>query len=174
MKVKDFGLKFQSVLSQLPTMGPQERTRQVTPMVQAWFAEFAEFVAFHKLALHCGLCRTDIVNAKRAFLHWGDCPGYRPPLGDTGGSTIIKTPTGSLWIGGRPQRTELRPGQIEWLRQAMDVLPHFQLGLHCQRCEADISGKNADDDQVYSAACRCTEYIGLNRDYREPAALVVM
>ncbi len=143
-------------------------------MIQAWFDQFAEFITFHKIALHCGVCRTDIVNPKRAFLHWGDCAGYRPALGDTGGSTIIKTASGSLWLGTRPQREELRPAQIEWLRQAAEVLPHFHLGAHCLRCEADVTGKNSDDDQVYSAACRCTEFIGFNRDYREPVALTVM
>ncbi len=174
MKVKDFNLAFQSaLLAPSTTTQAPDRTRTVPPMIQSWFAQFADFCAFHHLALHCGLCRNDIANAKRAFLHWGECQGYKPPIGDTGGMTLIKTPTGSLWLGGRPKRTELRAEQIEWLRQAQDVLPHYQLGVHCQHCEADITGKNADNDSVYSAACRCTEYIGPNRDHRPEPLLTV-
>lgn len=174
MKVADFQLAFRGALLTAPTTTQApDRTRRITPMIQQWFSQFAEFCAFHHLALHCGLCRNDLENGKRAFLHWGECQGYQPPMGDTGGTTLIKTPTGSLWIGGRPQRTELRAEQVEWLRQATDVLPHYQLGLHCQRCQADVTGKNADSDRVYSAACRCTEWIGPNRDYRQPVSLTV-
>lgn len=175
MKIAPFGLKYRSLAADLalPDTNP-DKHRQVTPLLQSWFLEFADFCAFHKLALHCGLCRSDIANPKRAWQHWGECTGYKTPNGDTGGSLLIKTPTGSLWLGKAPQREELRPAQMEWLRQAEDVLPYFQFGLHCLRCEADIAGKNADQDAVYSAACRCTEFIGLNRDYREPEPLLVM
>lgn len=174
MKLRDFQLAFRGALLTPPTTTQRpDRVRTITPMMQQWFSDFAGFCAFHHLALHCGLCRSDIENPKRAFLHWGECPGYKPALGDTGGSTLIKTPTGSLWIGAKPQRTELRAPQVEWLRQSSDVLPHFQLGLHCQSCQADVTGKNANADAVYSAACRCTEFIGPNREYREPAKVTV-
>lgn len=163
MKLADFTMP--DLAAQLTPSSSTDKDRRVTPMLQQWFVEFADFASFHRLALHCGLCREDIAHPKRAWAHWGECGGFKPSPGDTGGSTLIKTASGSIFLGLRPERIELRAAQVEWLRQATDVLSHFKLGLHCQRCEADVMGKNSDTDAVYSAACRCSEFIGPNRDY---------
>lgn len=163
MKIADFVMP--ELRAELGPNQNRDKQRTVTPMVQSWFMQFADFCTFHKLALHCGLCRIDIPNPKRAWQHWGECSGFKPPIGDTGGTQLIKLAHTTLWVGNRPQREELRAEQIEWLRQAADVLPHYQLGLHCQRCEADVAAKNSDEDSVYSASCRCTEFIGPNRDF---------
>ncbi len=89
-------------------------------------------------------------------------------------SPAIWTPNGIVNLDGKPsttrQRVELRPGLVEWLRQMNDFAAHFQLGLHCSKCGADVIGKNADTDRVFSAACGCREFVGLNREYREPTA----
>lgn len=151
-----------------------DRNRTVTPGIQHWFKEFAEFIAHYQLVIHCGICRLDVPQPRRAWAHWGECAGYKPPLGDDSGSSIIKTVDGILWAGKkRAEQIELRAGQMEWLRQAEDVLAHFTLGLHCAKCDADVAGRNADSDSVYVAACKCREFVGGNRDYVEPTPLVV-
>lgn len=83
------------------------------------------------------------------------------------GKSVIWTPDGMVTIGEKQnERVELRPGVGEWLRQFQDVATALNLGLHCSLCDADIVGKNSDDDRVYSVACGCREFIWTNRDYR--------
>ena len=129
-----------------------ERARVVTPQLRQWFVEFADFLKAHTLVMHCGLCHVD-VKARDGWRHWGECVGYRPPPG--------ATPS----FGIPPKREELRAAQIEWIRQFQDVGARFLLGLHCAKCDADVSGVNADSDPVYRAACRCREFVGENRDH---------
>lgn len=82
-------------------------------------------------------------------------------------SNALWTPDGMVTLGGKkPERVELRKGVMEWLRQFSDVAAALGLGLHCARCKADLVGKNADSDRVFSVACGCREYIGENREYR--------
>ena len=79
------------------------------------------------------------------------------------------TPDGVRVIGAKqPARVEMRAGAVEWLRQFSDFAAALNLGLHCGRCGADVIGKNADSDKVFSATCGCREFIGPNRDYRAP------
>ena|SRR5690349_5656799 len=88
-------------------------------------------------------------------------------------STAIWTPQGIVDVAGQPssrEKVELRPGLTEWLRQFNDFAAHFQLGIHCGKCGADLVGRNADTDKVFVVACGCREFIGNNRDYREPTA----
>ena len=88
-------------------------------------------------------------------------------------SKVLFTPSGVVDLEGSTvnrHRVELRPGLMEWFRQANDVFAHFQLGLHCTKCGADITGKNADTDKTFVVVCGCREFIGGNRDYREPSA----
>lgn len=88
-------------------------------------------------------------------------------------SPAIWTPNGIVDLANRPSsrtKVELRPGLMEFFRQFADFAAHFQLGLHCSKCGADVIGKNADTDRVFSAACGCREFVGLNRDYREPTS----
>jgi hypothetical protein len=81
----------------------------------------------------------------------------------------IWTPDGLVTLGGKKaERVELRSGVMEWLRQFSDVAAALHLGVHCAKCGADVIGKNADTDKVFSATCGCTEWVGQNRDYREP------
>lgn len=87
-------------------------------------------------------------------------------------STAIWTPQGVVDLAGKPssrEKVELRPGLAEWLRQFQDFAQHFQLGLHCSKCKADLIGKNADTDRVFVVVCGCREFIGLNRDYHPPS-----
>lgn len=70
--------------------------------------------------------------------------------------------------GKKAERVELRAGVMEWLRQFNDVARALGMGLHCSKCKADIIGKNADTDRVFAVSCGCREFIGPNRDYREP------
>ncbi len=82
--------------------------------------------------------------------------------------TVIWTPDGLTTLGGKQsERVELRATLMEWFRQFADVAEQFKLGLHCRKCGADIIGKNADSDRVFSFTCGCREFIGKNRDYRE-------
>jgi hypothetical protein len=85
------------------------------------------------------------------------------------GRTAIWTPDG-LYGESQHQRerVELRKGLSEWLRQFSDFAEHFQLGIHCSRCQADLVGKNSDSDKVFTVACKCREFIGTNRDYIPP------
>lgn len=89
-------------------------------------------------------------------------------------SPAIWTPNGIVNLDGKPsttrQRMELKPGIIEWARQFADVAKYLEWGIHCPKCGADIIGKNADTDRVFSVACGCREWVGANRDYREPTA----
>lgn len=79
----------------------------------------------------------------------------------------IWTPEGMVTLDGpAPSRVELKAGVMEWLRQFADVAQALGLGLHCGKCHADVIGKNADSDRVFSVACDCREFIGPNRDYR--------
>jgi len=86
-------------------------------------------------------------------------------------SKAIWTPQGIVDVSGQQrERVEMRPGIIEFFRQAADVFTHYQLGIHCGKCGADVVGRNADTDKVFVVACGCREFIGNNRDYREPTA----
>ena len=85
----------------------------------------------------------------------------------------IWTPDGIVDLSGKPSsrdRVELRPGLVEWLAQFAEFAAHFKLGLHCAICKADLVGKNALTDRVFTVTCGCREFIGQNRDYREPNA----
>jgi hypothetical protein len=86
------------------------------------------------------------------------------------GALKIWTPDGmkSLDDAKPLDRVELRPGLAEWFYQFNDFAQHFKLGLHCSICKADIVGKNAPTDRVFTGACACREFVGKNRDYREP------
>lgn len=86
------------------------------------------------------------------------------------GASVIWTPDGVKPVDGGKAltRIELRPGAIEWFRQAADFFAHHNLGLHCAECGADVTGKNADTDATFSAACGCREWVGQNRDYLKP------
>lgn len=80
----------------------------------------------------------------------------------------IWTPDGVVNLGATVERVELRKGIMEWLRQFSDVATALGLGMHCSKCKADIVGKNADSDRVFSVTCGCREFVGENRDYRKP------
>lgn len=67
-------------------------------------------------------------------------------------------------------RIELRAGLMEWLYQAGLVFKTMSLGIHCAKCGADLIGKNADTDKVFSATCGCREFVGPNRYYRAPTS----
>ena len=85
-------------------------------------------------------------------------------------SRALWTPSGVVDLAGQTRDlVELRPGLGEWFRQAADVFTHFQIGMHCAKCGADLIGKNADTDRVFSVVCRCREFVGQNREYRPPA-----
>jgi hypothetical protein len=92
-------------------------------------------------------------------------------MANTKPSTAIWTPDGVVDLAGkRRDRVELRPGLTEWLAQFADFAAHFQLGLHCAKCGADLVGKNAVTDKTFAVVCNCREFVGANRDYREPNA----
>lgn len=84
--------------------------------------------------------------------------------------SVLWTPNGPVDLENtkKPDRVELRPGIMEWFRQASDVFTSLKIGMHCSICKADIVGKNADTDKVFSFSCGCRDFIGGNRDYREP------
>ncbi len=83
--------------------------------------------------------------------------------------TSIWTPDGLVSLGGKKaDRIELPAGLIEWFRQAADFFGSQKIGMHCAICQADIIGKNADSDRVFSATCGCREWVGANREYRGP------
>jgi hypothetical protein len=88
-------------------------------------------------------------------------------------SKVLFTPNGVVDLEGSTvnrHRVELRPGLMEFFRQLADFATHLQLGIHCAKCGADITGKNADVDKTFVVVCNCREFIGGNRDYREPSA----
>ena len=148
---------------------PARTPRRITKGMQQWFRKFADFLTGHQLSLMCGLCHQVLPVAGHAWRHWGECPGTQPAEASPIIQPVIKTATGLDWIGGpiRP-RTELRSGEMEWIRQFADVGPWLELGLRCNRCQTPLSGLNSDEDQVYSIACTCREFIGTNRDYVPP------
>jgi hypothetical protein len=79
----------------------------------------------------------------------------------------IWTPDGMVTVGGKKaEKVELRAGVMEWLRQFVDVAQALGLGMHCAKCGADLVGKNADTDKVFTVTCGCREFVGPNRDYR--------
>jgi len=83
------------------------------------------------------------------------------------GKQFLWTPDGLQTIGTTaPERVELRPGVMEWLRQFADVATKLGLGLHCAKCGNDLIGRNADSDKTFSVTCGCREFIGANREYR--------
>lgn len=88
------------------------------------------------------------------------------------GSKVLFTPDGIVNLDDTRSvdRVELRGGQMEWFYQADAFFRHYRLGLHCTKCGADVMGKNADSDRVFSATCKCREFVGPNRDYREPTS----
>lgn len=85
------------------------------------------------------------------------------------GRQAIWTPGGVRVLGGQPlRRVELRPALMEWLVQMSDFAEYQNIGMHCSLCGADLVGKNGQSDKTFSVACNCREWVGGNRDYREP------
>lgn len=81
-------------------------------------------------------------------------------------ANAIWTPDGMRTIGLKtPERVELTANVMEWLRQFADVAHSLRLGVHCAKCGADLIGKNADSDRVYSVSCQCREFVGRNREW---------
>lgn len=145
------------------------RARVITVGMRKWFTEFAEFLKLFHLGLHCGVCHRKLTQPAQAWRHWSECNGAKAV--ETGGSGVQVVQTGDelALVGAKPFiKEELTAGRMEWLRQFQDVGPHFCLGVHCHKCDADIVGLNADTDKLFHAACACREFIGPNRDYREP------
>jgi hypothetical protein len=148
--------------------------RHVTKHLRRWFVDFAAFLTKHALGLHCGLCHETLPLISEAWRHWGECSGHKPIAEDGIAQPVVKTDLGLAWVTGRSvAKVEMKPDAIEWFRQAADVCGHFQLGIHCDRCRVDLSGLNSDADQVYSTACSCREWLGVNREYRPPVPEVV-
>lgn len=76
---------------------------------------------------------------------------------------VIWTPDGVRTMGtATPDRVELRPVVMEWLKVFNDIAAQLKLGLHCGLCGADLIGKNAMSDAVFSVTCGCREFIGPN------------
>ena len=95
-------------------------------------------------------------------------------MADGNGKTALWTPDGVQMLGTQqPERIELRPGVLEWLRQFADVAAALKLGIHCSLCKADLVGRNRDSDKTFSVTCGCRELIGTNRDWRPPTDLRV-
>jgi hypothetical protein len=83
-------------------------------------------------------------------------------------SKALWTPDGVVRIGAdKAEKVELRAGVMEWLRQFSDIAMALSLGVHCSRCGSDLVGHNADSDKRFTVVCKCREFIGTNRDYRE-------
>ncbi len=161
-------------LIQRDEMPDRSSPRLVTKHVRQWFIDFATFLTKHALGLHCGVCHESLVDMGHAWRHWGECSGHAPVQEEGAGQPVVKTDQGLAWITGRKVSTvELNPGAMEWFRQAADVCSHFLLGIHCDRCRADLSGLNSDTDQVYSTACSCREFLGVNREYRPPVPEII-
>lgn len=89
-------------------------------------------------------------------------------------TTLIWTPQGLVDLAGKKpanmHRVELPPKLMEWFRQGFDFFTHFQIALVCRKCDGVFIGKNADTDKVFITTCGCREFIGANRDYREPTS----
>lgn len=81
-------------------------------------------------------------------------------------SDVIFSPDGKILGSKAQERVELRPNVMEWLRQFADVAGSLKLGIHCGLCGADLVGKNADSDRVYSVSCGCRDFVGGNREHR--------
>lgn len=76
-------------------------------------------------------------------------------------ANAIWTPDGIRKIDAKAaERIELMPGQLERLIQFGDVAAAFELGIHCTLCSADLVGKNATSDRVYSVSCGCRDFMG--------------
>ncbi len=152
---------------------PRAEPRRITKGLQQWFLNFAPVLALHLLSIMCGLCHQVIPQTGQAWRHWGECPGAQKAA-ESIIQPVIKTATGLEWITGRQMpRIELRSGEMEWIRQFADVAQYLELGLRCDRCQSPLSGLNSDNDQVYSVACTCREFIGTNREYVEPARVSI-
>lgn len=161
-------------LIQRDEMPDRSAPRHVTKHLRQWFMTFSSFLAKQALGVHCGLCHVNIPQAGEAWRHWGECPGAQPVTEEGIPQPVVKTDAGLAWITGRKvSKVEMGPNAIEWFRQAADVCGYFLLGLHCERCRADLSGLNSDQDPVYSTACSCREWIGPNREYRAPKPEVI-
>jgi hypothetical protein len=132
--------------------------RQVPPQLREWFRSFALFLKEQRLGTHCTLCAQNVI-ARDAWRHWGEC------VGKSGRKDFASGAVKPLTIRAR---VELSAGRAEWFRQFADVGQHFCLGIHCQTCQADLIGKNADTDRTFEMSCGCRQFIGPNRDYREP------
>lgn len=153
---------------------PAMEPRRITKGLQQWFLGFAPVLTKLHVSILCGLCHQVLPLTGQAWRHWGECPGKLAAPESSIIQPVRKTPTGLEWIVGRKMpRIELRSGEMEWLRQFADVGPWLELGLRCNQCQTPLSGLNSDADPVYSVACTCREFIGSNREYREPAAVSI-
>ncbi len=87
-----------------------------------------------------------------------------------GKHVLFKPDGGTIALdGAKPMdRINLRPAMMEWLRQFSDFAANQNIGIHCVECGADIVGRNADTDAMFSVACGCREWVGGNREYLKP------
>ncbi len=155
-------------LVQREDMADRSGPRHVTKHLRQWFIGFAAFLTKHALRTHCGLCHATVPTGD-AWRHWGECDGRKPTADEGIAQPVVKTPQGLAWVTGHTvAKVGMGQNQIEWFRQAEDVYRHFELGIHCDRCHADLTGLNSDQDEVYSTACSCREFLGQNREYRPP------
>lgn len=86
------------------------------------------------------------------------------------GASAIWTPDGVKPLDGGKvlTRVELRASLMEWFRQMADFAHSQDVGIHCSRCGADVTGKNSDTDATFAVACGCREWVGGNREYLKP------
>lgn len=85
------------------------------------------------------------------------------------------TPNGLRRLSGpAPDRVELSPGLIEWFAQFEAFAKAYRLGIHCAKCGADLVGKNGETDKVFTASCQCRDFVGSNREWREPTLAEAM
>ena len=76
---------------------------------------------------------------------------------------VLYTPKGITSLDGKPfERIELGNSQMQLFRQFGEIAQHYQLGIHCQLCDSDLTAGNHERALIFATACKCREFVGAN------------
>jgi hypothetical protein len=70
----------------------------------------------------------------------------------------------SIWTPATTERqtVNLPPEYMKMLAVLAETSAQIDLGLHCSRCNQDLSGKNATADKGWIMECACRTFVGRN------------
>ena len=73
---------------------------------------------------------------------------------------IINLSGGNGNVVRRAQIVTLTPGEMLFFRDAHVVCQRLGIGMHCSKCNSDLSGDNTGHESHFTIQCSCREFKG--------------